>query len=95
MGAGGRESLWVRVIPGSRRPGIDGLRDGELLIRVHARPQAGQANRELLQLLAGELGVPATALQLRSGANSRRKHLMLPAKARPAVQALLAVAAVR
>jgi uncharacterized protein len=61
----------LRVRPRSR-PGV-GLTDGGLVIRVAAAPEKGRATEEGRRSLAQALGVPTSAVTLRSGAASRSK----------------------
>lgn len=63
----------MRVKPNSRRPRIEAASDGALIAHVAAPPAEGRANRELLERLAGHLGVPKSRLRIRSGAASRTK----------------------
>lgn len=49
------------------------MASGELRARVAAPPIDGQANRELLALLARQLSVPPSSLRLVQGAGSRQK----------------------
>lgn len=74
--------LAVRLTPRGGSDRIDGLvaaADGAqaLAVRVRAVPEAGQANRALLALLAAQLAIPAAAVTLVSGATSRRKLVHL------------------
>ena len=69
---GGLE-LRVRVTPRGGRDAIDGveaLADGRpvLKVRVRAAPADGAANEGVRRLLAGALGLPASAVSLESGA---------------------------
>jgi uncharacterized protein len=61
----------VRVRPRSR-PGIH-LTDGGLVVSVAASPEKGRATEEARHALANVLGVPPSAVSLRSGRTSRRK----------------------
>ncbi len=65
----------VRVIPRASRPGPAGVRDGALLLRLHAPPVDGAANAEVLDILADLLGVPRRAVTILSGHHSRRKRI--------------------
>lgn len=65
----------VRVIPRSSRAGIDGTRDGALLVRLTAPPVEGAANAELIEVLATALSVPKRAVTLASGDRSRQKRV--------------------
>ncbi|TAN34902.1 DUF167 domain-containing protein [bacterium] len=48
-------------------------KDEGLEVWVTAPPVAGAANQAVLQAVAGELGVPISAVRLRSGARGRTK----------------------
>ena len=70
--------LVLRVTPGAARSGIFGPVDiGDdrtaLAVKVAAPPVEGAANEALIALLAKELGVARSALNLVSGATSRLK----------------------
>jgi uncharacterized protein (TIGR00251 family) len=67
----------VRVIPRAARSGIAGTRDGALLIRLNAPPVEGAANDELVEVIAGALGVPARSVTIISGARSRNKRVQV------------------
>jgi uncharacterized protein (TIGR00251 family) len=72
---GGAVWLAVSVQPNARRTEADGLHDGALRVRLCAPPVDGKANQLLIKWLAGELGLPDRAVQLRRGETSRRKSL--------------------
>ena len=65
----------VRVTPRSSRSGFAGVRDGALLVRLHAPPVDGAANAELVDLLAKLLEVPRNALTILAGNRNRRKRV--------------------
>ena len=48
-----------------------------LRVRVRESPVDGQANRALIKLLAGRLGVPVSAVRIASGLKSRNKVVEL------------------
>jgi uncharacterized protein YggU (UPF0235/DUF167 family) len=64
--------LTVRVTPGARSESLE-IADGRLLARVRAKPEDGQANAAVLDLLGKALGVPTSRLRLLRGATSREK----------------------
>lgn len=73
----------VRVTPRSSKPGIGGWREGadgreELEIRVSAAPTDGKANAAVIKLLAKELGVARSSIEIVSGETSRHKRIALP-----------------
>jgi uncharacterized protein len=65
--------LRLRVVPGARTPGLAGRYGEGWKVRVSAAPERGAANRAVLQLLAGLLGVPERMVRLVSGYGSRDK----------------------
>ena len=69
--------LRVRIQPRSSREGIDGWRDGRLLVRVSAPPVDGAANDRLIRVLAHALGVPKTRVSVLHGTKSRDKEILV------------------
>jgi uncharacterized protein (TIGR00251 family) len=73
----------IRVTPRSSKPGIGGWRVGadgreELEVRVAAAPTDGEANAAVIKLLAKQLGVPKSSIEVVSGTASRHKRIALP-----------------
>jgi uncharacterized protein (TIGR00251 family) len=69
--------LKVKAVPGASRTEIVGRLGEALKIRVAAPPEGGKANREILELLAERLGLPAAAVSLVSGGTSPAKVVEL------------------
>ena len=69
--------LKVKAVPGAARTEVVGRLGEALKIRVAAPPEGGQANRAILGLLAGRLGLPAAGVRLVSGARSPSKVIAL------------------
>ena len=73
--------LRVRIQPKSSRDGIDGVTvtaDGPAVTaRVRAIPEDGKANAALERLVAAWLGLPRSAVAVRSGQTSRVKLLAI------------------
>ena len=73
----------VRVKPGSSRESVRIAEpDGAgltLEVRVRAKAVEGQANSAVVALLARELGVRKSGVQLVRGAHSRVKHVAITA----------------
>lgn len=84
----GGVTLMVRVKPGAREDAVLGVRAGELLVSVRARPEKGKANIEVIRLLSAELGISRARVVLKRGGASPRKVFALPASAVPALQRL-------
>jgi uncharacterized protein len=69
--------LRLRVVPGARAPGLAGRYGEGWKLRVAAAPERGAANRAVVELLAGLLGVPEHAVRLASGQASRDKIVVV------------------
>lgn len=69
--------LAVHVTPGARMESLV-ISDGQLVVKVRARPHGGAANAAVLGLLASALDCPPSALRLLRGATSRKKVVRLP-----------------
>lgn len=77
--------LTVRVTPKSSRDDVEGVdadANGQsfLKVRVRAIPDKGAANKSVCQLIAKWLGLPKSAVSLKSGDTQRVKHLSVDAK---------------
>jgi uncharacterized protein (TIGR00251 family) len=67
--------ITVRVIPKSSKPGIAGLRDGVLLVRVQSPPVEGAANAELIEVIAKAFGAAKRDVTIVSGEHSKLKRV--------------------
>lgn len=65
------------MIPRASKPGLAGIRDNALLVRLSAPPVEGAANAELIERLADAFGVPKRSISLVSGDTSRQKRLLI------------------
>ena len=65
--------LKVKVVPGASRTEIVGRLGEALKVRVAAPPEGGQANREVVALLAARVGLPWAAVSVVSGLTSASK----------------------
>jgi uncharacterized protein (TIGR00251 family) len=63
----------VRVQPRATKSGVAGELDGVLKIRLAAPPVEGQANEELVRLLAELFDVPRRRVAILSGQTSKNK----------------------
>ncbi len=83
----GKLSLRVRVIPKSQRTEWAGVMDdGALKVRLHAVPEKGKANEELVRFLAAELGVARSHIDIVAGATSQNKHVRVTVGRTPGPQ---------
>jgi uncharacterized protein (TIGR00251 family) len=69
--------LPVRAHPGARRAGIRGEQEGALKVGVTQVAEKGKANKALLAVLAKELGLRKSQLELLSGETSQNKRLLV------------------
>ena len=67
----------VKASPGSRKNEIRGVVDGALKISVTAVAEKGKANAAIIKLLAKELGVAKSQIELVSGATGSRKKFLV------------------
>lgn len=68
--------LAVRVTPGAREQGVIVV-DGQVAVKVRAKPQDGAANLAVIALLAEALGCAPSKLSVLRGATSRDKLIYL------------------
>ena len=80
----------VKVIPRSARSGLAGTRDGMLVIRLNAPPVEGAANAELIEVLAGALGVARRDVEIVAGERGRLKRVRVAGITASAAAARLA-----
>ena len=69
--------LDLRVIPRAPHDGIDGERDGRVVVRVTAPPVDRAANNAVIGLLASRLGLPRRAIRIVTGEASRNKTVQI------------------
>jgi uncharacterized protein (TIGR00251 family) len=67
----------IHVIPHASRAEIVGAQEGALKIKVTAPPVEGAANKACIKLLAKELGLKKSRMEISSGAKSRKKTVMI------------------
>lgn len=69
--------LSVRAKPGARHAGFQGVHGTQLKIALHAPPEKGKANEELLDFLSTWLQVKINHLTLFSGKTSQNKKVLI------------------
>jgi uncharacterized protein len=65
--------IWVTVKPNCKQQKISELTDGSLTIWLKSPPVDGQANRELIKLLAQKYGVAKSQVLIQSGLTGKKK----------------------
>jgi hypothetical protein len=83
-GAGGAGApptmmLTLHIQPGAKKSEVVGVHGDALKIRLAAPPVDGRANEALIAFLAQRLGLPRSALTLKSGQSGRRKRVEVSA----------------
>jgi uncharacterized protein (TIGR00251 family) len=74
--------LFLRVQPGARREGVEGVAteaDGtaRLKVALSAAPEGGKANARLIALLARRWKLPKGAFSISAGERDRRKTMLI------------------
>ena len=67
----------VRARAGARRNGVDGIREGAILVAVTQAPERGKANEAIIDELACFLGLKRSAVRLVAGATNPRKRFLI------------------
>lgn len=70
-------TIVVQVQPNARQNKVVRLGDGVLHLRIAAPATKGKANKELLKLLSGILGVPKTHVTIERGMISKKKTIVI------------------
>jgi hypothetical protein len=69
--------LIIRVVPRASKPGIAGVRDGALLVRLQSAPVEGAANAELIEVIAKAFGAAKRDITMESGERSKLKRVAI------------------
>lgn len=72
-----RVRLRLRVVPGARRSQVVGRLGDAWKLHVHAAPERGRANDDVVALLADTLGVARSDIRVVSGLTARDKVVEL------------------
>lgn len=78
--------LPVRAQSGAKANGIRGIQAGHVKISVTQVAEKGKANRAIRDLLARELQVAKSSVELISGESSRRKRFLVHGFDRPTLE---------
>jgi uncharacterized protein len=81
----------IRVVPRASHPGVAGVQDGALKLRLNAPPVEGRANAECIRLLAELLGVKKAQVTIIAGHTTRLKTIAVAGIEPKAVTALCEV----
>jgi hypothetical protein len=67
----------IQVIPHASRVELAGVQEGAFRVKVTAPPVEGAANEACIKLLAKELGLKKSQMEITSGAKSRKKTVLI------------------
>ena len=80
--------VWAK--PGAKKNGVQGERDGALVVAVNAPPEDGRANAALVEVLHEVLGLKRSQIELVSGHKGRDKRFLLHGVTRAEASAMVA-----
>jgi len=63
----------VKVTPRALKPGIRRIRDRDFKIKVKALPEKGEANKEVVEIVADYFNIPKSHVKIIRGHTTRRK----------------------
>jgi uncharacterized protein (TIGR00251 family) len=69
--------LPVRAQAGARRNGIKGIHAGALQVAVTQAPEKGKANKAIIEVLAVELHLKKSQIELLSGETASQKRFLI------------------
>jgi len=84
-------TLKVRLQPRASRDGIDGLHADALKVKVTAPPVEGRANKAVKKLLAEQLGISPSQIEIIAGERSREKLLRISGISRAEMERALGI----
>jgi uncharacterized protein (TIGR00251 family) len=67
----------IRAVPNAKKTGAVGIYNGMLKVKVSAPPEDGKANREIIEFMAGMLGIRKKDIEIVKGEKSREKTLLI------------------
>jgi uncharacterized protein (TIGR00251 family) len=79
----------LKVVPGASRTQFAGLLGDRIKLRITAAPEAGKANKAVIQLLATRLGIKANQITIEAGHASAEKTVRIAGADADAVRAAL------
>ncbi|MBP9760790.1 MAG: DUF167 domain-containing protein [Candidatus Magasanikbacteria bacterium] len=68
-----KQLLSIRVTTRTSKPAIEQITETSYTVRLTAPPTGGQANKQLIQILSKELGIPKSHMNIIRGEKSRNK----------------------
>ena len=69
--------ITVKVVPASSKTAVAGVLDGALKIKIAAQPEKGKANRQLIEFMAGRLGIRKKDVTILAGKTNPVKQIQI------------------
>ena len=69
--------LFVKASAGAKRDELRGEHDGALKVAVTQAPEKGKANKAIIELLAAELHIKKSQIELLSGETTPQKKILV------------------
>ena len=79
----------IRVVPRSSKVNIEALGHDQYKIKLTSPPVEGEANEQLVRVLAAKLSIPLNQIEIVSGAKSRLKRVRISGVYRDKLPSLL------
>ncbi len=79
----------LKIIPGSAKNMLSGFRNGEIILKIKARPEKGKANKMLIAFISRQIGCPKSSMEITRGHTSRHKTLAVPLSCRNKIPVLI------
>jgi len=70
--------LRILAKPNAKKTALIGIADQGLQISLHAKPQQGEANKELISYLAKLFKIPKSQMTIEKGETNRYKQVIVP-----------------
>ena len=74
----GGKILLVKVKPNARQSSLERQVDGSWLAQLKSPPVDGKANAELIGLVARQFGCAKSSVDIKTGAGSKLKRVIVP-----------------
>lgn len=69
--------IFVKVHPKSKQEKIEKISEGDFEVYFNVPPEAGKANKKMIEMLAEYFGVPISNVYITSGSHSRKKWVQI------------------
>ncbi|WP_298622358.1 DUF167 domain-containing protein [uncultured Legionella sp.] len=70
--------IFIYAKPNAKKTALLAIFNDALHIAIHAKPQDGEANKELITFIAKLFKIPKSHCELQKGKNSRHKQIRVP-----------------